>query len=264
MIELNASEFANVLPLLNGIQQQVLPWAICQGINPGRVFVDLRENPQNALIWSPVGYYFLAGHAEQTANLDDMGRTLRDVFMPATMESGENSFILITSGETWKAHLPILLPEREVVEIYRRPFLLDRDAFAALGSWRERIPAGFTMRAVDAALAEEAGVLASWASVEDFQAWGLGFALLDGEKPVSMCTTVFASREKVEMDVHTDEAYRRRGFAQLTSAALIEACLQGGRQPNWECFWENEASTALALQLGFAQLPDYPVYYWEA
>jgi len=61
MIELNPHEFKLVLPLLGGIKQKVLPNAICQCINPGRVFVDKSENPQTALLWSSVGYYILAG-----------------------------------------------------------------------------------------------------------------------------------------------------------------------------------------------------------
>lgn len=50
MLELDPTEFTNVQPLLTGIKQKVLPDAICQGINPGRVFVDRRENPQTALL----------------------------------------------------------------------------------------------------------------------------------------------------------------------------------------------------------------------
>jgi hypothetical protein len=32
---------------------------------------------------------------------------------------------------------------------------------------------------------------------------------------------------------------------------------------NWECFWDNGPSSALAGKLGFSPLQDYPVYYWE-
>lgn len=40
------------------------------------------------------------------------------------------------------------------------------------------------------------------------------------------------------------------------------ACLRG-QQPNWECFWENHASTALTGKLGFSAELDYPVYFWD-
>lgn len=112
-------------------------------------------------------------------------------------------------------------------------------------------------------MAEKVGVQASWASMDNFLSNGLGLALLDGDEIASACLSVFASRERLEIDVHTDEKYQRRGFARLTASAFIEACLKRGQQPNWECFWENDASTKLAGRLGFSAEPDYPVYFWE-
>ncbi len=263
MIELDTHEFASAIPLLTGIQQKVLPYAVCEGVNPGRVFVDQRENPQTALLWSPVGYYCLAGDPAHAGDFSEVSRTLTEIFVPASQATGETGFILLTSTPAWKEHIPVLLPGREVVEIYRRPFSFDTVRFAAQGNWRARIPSGFCLLPVDAVLAEDMGVLASWASLDDFLANGLGFALLDGDHLASACTSVFASHAQVEIDVHTDEKYQRRGFAVLTASALIEECLRRGMQPNWECFWENEPSTALASKLGFTAEPDYPVYFWE-
>lgn len=263
MIELNATEFASVQSLLTGIKQKVLPSAICEGINPGRIFVDQHENPQTALIWSPVGYYFLAGNPAQAKDLAEISRVLTEIFVPASQATGETGFILIPSQAGWKEHLPALLPGRGVIEIYRRPFAFDPAQFAAQGNWRERLPQGFRLQTVDAAFAEKVGVRASWASIDDFLANGLGFALLNGDEIASACISVFASRERLEIDVHTDEKYQRRGFAMLTTSAFIEECLRRGQQPNWECFWENEASTQLAGRLGFSAEPDYPVFFWE-
>ena len=263
MIELTLSEFASVLPLVEAIKQKVLPSAICQGINPGRVFVDRAGAPQVALLWTPVGYYFLAGEPAQAGGLTEISHTLTEIFIPASQASGENSFILIPSTAAWKEHLPTLLPGREAIEIYRRPFAFNPAAFAALGDWRVRIPAGLRLQPMDAALAERVGVLASWASVEHFLAHGVGFVLLDGDEIASACLSVFASRQRVEIDVHTAEAYRRQGLASITASALIQACLELGKQPNWECFWDNASSANLAGRLGFSALPDYPVYYWE-
>ncbi len=263
MIELTSPEFLRILPLLAGIEQKVLPYAICEGINPGRVFVDRPENPTAALIWTTVGYYFLCGKPQPGTDLAGIAAVLSEEFLPASQAAGETGFILIPSHDSWKAHLPALLPGREVIEIYRRPFAFDPARFAACGDWRAQIPPGFRLQALDASLAERAGVLASWATIEDFLANGLGFAILAGDEIASVCLSVFATRAMMELDVHTGEKFRRRGLAQAAASALIEACLQSGRQPNWECFWENEPSTSLALKLGFTPLPDYPVMYWE-
>lgn len=272
MFELDPTEFTSVQPRLAGIKQKVLPEAICQGINPGRIFVDRRKNPQTVLLWSPVGYYFLAGNPDQVKDLTEISRVLTNIFVPASQATGETGFILIPSDPDWEEHLPMLLPGREVkvppaqwsgIEIYRRPFSFDPSQFAAQNHWRERIPEGFRIEPLNAALAEQVGVLASWASVDDFLQNGLGFALLAGDEIASACHSVFASHTHLEIDVHTDKKYQRRGFAVLAASAFIEACLERGQQPNWECFWENDASTALAGKLGFRAEPDYPVYFWE-
>lgn len=263
MLELSAADFVRVLPLLTGIQQKVLPQAICEGFNPGRVFVDQQDDPKVALLWSPVGYYFLAGDPARARDLTEIQRVLTDIFVPASQATGETGFILISSHPGWKKYLPKLLPEREIIEIYRRPFVFDPVAFAAQVHWRERVPGGFHLQQVDAELAERIGVQASWASVDDFLANGLGFVLLNGDEIACACHSVFATRELLEIDVHTDEKYQRQGFAVLTASAFIEACLARGQRPNWECFWENEASTALAGKLAFSAESDYPVWFWE-
>ncbi len=263
MLELDPTEFSSVQPLLVGIKQKVMPNAICQGINPGRIFLDQHENPQTALIWSPVGYYFLAGNPAQAKDLTGTSRMLTEIFVPASQATGETGFILIPSDPAWKEYFAALLPGRDVIEIYRRPFAFDPAQFTAKKHWRERIPEGFRIQPLNAALAEQVGVLASWASVDDFLQNGLGFALLAGDEIASASYSIFASRTHLEIDVHTDEKYQRRGFAMLAASAFIEECLKRGQQPNWECFWENEPSTTLAARLGFSAEADYPVWFWE-
>ena len=263
MIELHPHEFAGLTPLLEGVKQKVLPHAICQGYCPGRVFVDRRENPQLVLVWSALGYYFIAGAPALSHDWVEASRVLTEIFVPASKAGGESSFILVPVGEGWKERLPQLLPGREVIEIYRRPFTFDLTAFQALPAWQDRIPPSCQLQIMDAALTEKLGAPPGWASPGAFLEHGLGVALLAGEQIASLCTSVFASQERMEIDIHTEETYQHRGFAKLTAAAFIEECLRRGKLPNWECFWENEASTALAEKLGFRAEADYPVFYWE-
>jgi len=263
MIELKPPAFTSALPLFSQIPQAVLPAAICEGINPGMIFVDRGEQPRIAFLWTPVGYYFLAGSAIHTAELDALSNVLCNVFIPASLERGETGFILVASPEFEKEQIMAWLGQREVIEIYRRPFTFQAGQFAAHQRMQAAIPTGLTLQRMDAALAEQCGVLASWASAEDFIAQGIGFALLAKDEVASACWSVFASRQRVEVDVQTDPNYRRQGLAVITASTLIEECLRQGRTPNWECFWDNQPSNNLASKLGFAPGPDYPVYYWE-
>lgn len=259
MIELETGQYGKILPLLKNIKQAVLPYGVCEGYNHGRVFVDDAQNPQTTAVWTPVGYYFLVLGRGQ--NLDDVSQVLTDTFVPESKAMGETGFILIAEFDDWREKTSALLKGREVIEIFRRPFVFNAEKFIA--NWREKIPAGFELKRVDESLAQQINLPPSWKSPADFAAHGIGFALMDGDKIASVCSSIFASSERVEIDIHTEEEYRRRGFASITASALIEETLQQGKQPNWECFWENEESTVLALKLGFEQLPDYPVYFWE-
>lgn len=259
MHELKPEQYKNALPLFENCKQAVLARAVCEGFNAGRVFADDGQNPRSACIWTPVGYYLLALRGD--ANLNEISALLTETFIPESKSMGETGFILIAEFDNWREKTSALLKEREVIEIFRRPFVFNAEKFNA--NWREKIPAGFELKRVNESLAEQVNLPPSWKSSAEFAANGIGFALMDGEKIASVCSSVFASSARIEIDIHTEEEYRRKGFAIITASALIEECLRQGKQPNWECFWENEESTALALKLGFEQLPDYPVYFWE-
>ncbi len=261
MIELEMPDFKIVVPLLKDIKQAVLPYAVCEGFNPGRVFVDDVNHPETIMIWTPVGYYFLVW--DQVQMCGELSKLLTETFIASSKAMGETGFILVAPLDDWQEKTSALLGSRGVIEIFRRPFSFNMNQFAARGNRHAQIPEGFQLKRVDESLAEKAGVLGCWASLDEFMTHGMGYVLMHGNKIASVCTSVFASSTHVEIDVRTEDEYRRRGFACITASALIEECLRQGRQPNWECFWENEESTALALKLGFEQLADYPVYFWE-
>ena len=204
MIKLKPEKYKTVLPLFENFKQTVLPQAVCEGFNPGHVFVDDEQNPQSACIWTPVGYYLLALRRGQ--NLEDVSKLLTEIFIPDSKSMGETGFILIAEFDDWKEKTSALLPRREVVEIFRRPFKFGVEKFNV--NWREKIPLGFELKRMDEAIAEQANLPPSWKSSADFISNGIGFALMDGEKIASVCWSVFASSAKIEIDVHTEEEYR--------------------------------------------------------
>ncbi len=263
MRELDKGSYVAVLPLLAEAWQTVVPHAVCEGHQPGRVFATGGARPAGAWIWLSCGYLFLAGEPQDPPPHAAASRLLTETLWPAWQASGESGLVLIPFSAAWEAALLAILQEQPYERIYRRPFVLNRSKFAAHGDWAACIPAGLAMRRVDETLAARLGGMPTWASTGDFLRKGIGYCLLAGEEIACSCTTVFASTTAVEIDVHTAEPYRRQGLASLAAAALIEDCLRGGRRPNWECFWDNEASCALAARLGFEVQDDYPVYYWE-
>ena len=159
--------------------------------------------------------------------------------------------------------LPTLLPGRHVIEIYRKPHNFDLYSFQLKGDWHTKIPPGFHFQTIDQLTTPKIGVLSSWSSIDEFLTNGIGLLLLKDEEIACTCISVFSSSEKVEMDVHTDEKFRRQGLADMICSAFIEKCIQLGKLPNWECFWDNQPSLNLAKKLGFIAQDEYPVFYWE-
>ncbi|MBN1934015.1 MAG: GNAT family N-acetyltransferase [Anaerolineae bacterium] len=264
MIELDAAQFNLAQPIFSRLDFCVPLQAILEGSAPGRVFVDRATAPTVAFVWTRWGYYYLCGNPHNATFVAALAQRLADELLPASITGGESEPILYPDGEGWKAYLETLFKGRQTFEIYRRVHAFDRAAFNRLPDWRARIPAGFDIKRIDRALLAQTGdqfdIEQTWNSVDDFGEKGIGFAVWSGDRLASVCMSAFVGADRAEIGVHTDEAYRRRGLAQLAAQAFIEACLQQGLTPNWECFWDNEPSVALAQKLGFVMQFDHPIY----
>lgn len=262
MFELHKNDFSVILPLLSHSKQEVLPFSIAQGINPGRIFVNQQTNPTIVLIWTTVGYYFLFGDPA-TANLSQISQTISEIFVPASQVLGETGFILIPSNEDWDPTITSILPGKDVIVIYRTPHTIDIQKFSQNLQQQTNLPPGYVLQNVDSFLAEKIGVLASWASIDDFLNNGIGFTIMKDGQLASYCYSVFSSEDAIEIDVHTNENFRKLGLATIVSSTVIDKCLSHAKKPNWECFWDNTPSLRLAEKLGYSTEKEYPVYYWE-
>ncbi|MHA1934199.1 MAG: GNAT family N-acetyltransferase [Candidatus Thorarchaeota archaeon] len=135
-------------------------------------------------------------------------------------------------------------------------------------SLKKPLPEGFSLQKVD---------LESIKSIEDemltmhidlffdtpenFVENGIGFCIKHGEKVVSMASTFtpFIDEFEIEIDTLDSPEYRRKGFATIAGAALIEYALENGLTPFWDA--QTEISVELAKKLGYSQPDSYNVYY---
>jgi len=268
MIEIEFSHCLAVEPLVASLDQAVLPRAVIEGTTAGWVFADAREDPGCALIGLPCGYFFGAGRAPEGAALTAARRVVNGILVPRSQAGGNFGFLFSFSGPDWIASLPQLLLGRSPFHIFRRTFDFGPVRFGEIERELPPPPEGFAVREIDGALlAEQPGlveeVLGTWPSVHGFLKNGCGAAVLRGGEVVSACLSPFATREKMEISANTTEGYQRRGLGRLAAAAFVRRCLERGKTPTWECFWDNAASTALAQSLGYTLKRDYPIFYWE-
>ena len=84
-----------------------------------------------------------------------------------------------------------------------------------------------------------------------FEEAGFGFALCDGDQPLSEAYAGFLGKGVAEIGLVTREEVRRKGFATMTCAYLIAHCLKLGYSIRWSCGTDNVASIKTAERLGF-------------
>ncbi|MBN2229237.1 MAG: GNAT family N-acetyltransferase [Candidatus Thorarchaeota archaeon] len=99
---------------------------------------------------------------------------------------------------------------------------------------------------------------------ENLIAKGIGFCILDGEKLVSVAYTPFPFIDEFEVQVYTENnpEYRRKGFATVVSAALIEYGLDNNLVPHWDA--ANQSSVKLAIKLGYNNPQPWEAFYYQS
>lgn len=93
---------------------------------------------------------------------------------------------------------------------------------------------------------------------EEYRKKGLGVVILKDGVPVSGASSYSSYRDGIEIQIDTEKAYRRKGLASVSGAALILECLKRGLYPSWDA--QNKESVILAEKLGYHYDHDYVAY----
>ena len=120
MFELSLSQIPAVLPLIATLDQAVLPRAVLEGTTPGWVFADDSQHPRSVLIGLPCGYFFGAGTAPRGQELEDARQLVTGALIPRSQAGGNFGFLFSFCGQDWIDSLPLLLPGRSPLHIFRR------------------------------------------------------------------------------------------------------------------------------------------------
>jgi GNAT superfamily N-acetyltransferase len=99
-----------------------------------------------------------------------------------------------------------------------------------------------------------------WNNASEFLMHGVGFSLMVEDQAVAIAFSSFVHDEMLELGMETKSEYRRRGFASIISAKLVEYCLEKGLEPVWACRQGNHGSYNLAIKLGFEPIACLPYY----
>jgi len=251
--ELHPDAFGRAAPLFDPAWfDRAFIDAVFEGGQVGRLFVDRPERPTAALLARSYEYY-VAGDSGPSR----LRRFIADAPAEAGVFAELYGYVPLTTG--WQAALLADTAALETIERRELKFHLPAVPAGAL----PKLPADIAIVPMDRALAERADadlgehIGTFWGGYERFLAGGFGFCAMDGAAIAGAAYAAGASRRFANISIVTVSSYRRRGLATLLAAAFIRRCLERALIPTWDADRDNEASAAIALQLGLREYPGF-------
>jgi RimJ/RimL family protein N-acetyltransferase len=267
--ELEPGAYRGARPLFRSLETfQPMCTAVLEGVYPGRVFADDPSHPQTALLCTYLAgggpaWCFLAGDALDEAT----NRALNEAISAGKVARQDTGAFLFTCDpEDWGGQLPVVFRPRPPVPMRRRHYLcreMDYD-------WRARLPEGFSVEAMDAALLIRPGLmipndvhqtLTRWQAIASPRLRDYGFVVIHGDEVVAWATVDFVAGGRGDIGFFTLEPYRRRGLATAVAAAALEHGLARDLSAvSWTCGESNLGSIRTAETLGCERERDYTIY----
>ncbi|WP_027632091.1 GNAT family N-acetyltransferase [Clostridium hydrogeniformans] len=263
MEELKKSEFTSVLQLLH--EEKVhssFAYAVLEGKQPGKVYVDTKEKPSCCLITCKSGKYLVAG---------DTGNLKFNNFISDYLYNKKNHktyFDLYSSSKEWVKKIDEILGDN-AAKLSRQVFQWDSSNLSSISTWSQSIPEGFELKKMETILFDkyvkevDSSYKESWENSYNFISKGFGFCILKDNEFVSVCNTYYVREGFAEIDIVTNNKFRKQGFALITCSKFIEYCLENNIKPIWDCDNGNESSKALAIKLGFNSVETYEMHWWH-
>ncbi len=226
-----------------------LIYTITEGIK-GKVYA---AGEPITCVYLHFGYFsFLAGDAK-SREAKALVSAIRE------LTKGEEKAV-VSYEEGWETLLQEVYPdaqlrERSLMEIPPQGLnmkkinaLLETYENGAYGNYRLK---PIDRRVYDVLRVEEwaDGMVTNFDSYEEFEKYGFGYVMCDGEMPVSGCSVYSYYSTGVEIQVDTKEEYRGKGLAKAASAAMMRECLRRNLRPSWDA--ANPTSRTIAGHMGF-------------
>lgn len=270
MIELQQDEYEIARELFKEVAYNLNCMAVIVGKNPGRIWVDSKEKATSGLLVDNVWAYFLVGNPNKKKFNKAIGKILKNELFPkAEKKEGINQgeWIMYFENKEWLDKIENEFAIKDPMVLKRYYYVFEK---LLIPDWRKQIPKGFEMRKIDASFLKDEKLenteemkrwmKTNYGTVENFLEKGLGFGLVEGYKTLaSWSLSDWSVENKIEIGIVTARKYRRRGFAALCTAAMVELCQEKGLQIGWHCGQENEGSWRTAEKVGFVRKKSYIV-----
>ena len=220
-------------------------YATLEGQYDGELYVDSEEHPTFAVLFTQFAFHFVAGDSnaqKAEALLDDL------IFKRYLKETSQKEACLFCPDEKWNYVLDHVFEKRSGIKDYRKTFHLNREKFENVRAKRKPL--------------EDVEAVICYEQNEGAKKPYPVCRIYHDDESVSFCSGFMLGRGQAEIDVRTEEAFQRKGYAKEAAIALVEELLNHEIEPSW-CTWPYRTeSQQLALSIGFEPLEDVSVHIW--
>ncbi|HEC38222.1 hypothetical protein LCGC14_0546360 [marine sediment metagenome] len=273
MIELKHEEFSMIYPLLKGLlKYNYILRSVIDGSVAGRVFVDDAENPKTVLLWDKTdcaGIYIEGEYSPEIAKA--MNNLIREKIIPEanTIEDTKDIASCYSPIDVWEDKMVReVFAGLFVMKSYRKFLIFDKGKNKIL-NWEKLVPDNFKMVrfSEDVEMLKNQDIKNADQLVHriSYSKPGFGCCLIDKKvnEIASVCFSDWSSDVYLEVGIKTEEKYRKRGFAAVTTAAMIEFALERGIEHiGWHLWDGNIGSEYTAIKAGFRMERRHVVYHF--
>lgn len=232
--------------------QETLIWSCLDG-SMGAVYVEEKEHPEAAMALLGDFSFYAGKPSEELVK-----------FKPLDCE---NSFlIMVPQNEEWAKLIAECYGERATKRtryaIAKEGDIFDRQK---LQKAVDSLNSEYTLKLLDEEVfyySRRHDWCYDWCSqyrdYPMYKKFGLGVVICKDGIPVSGASSYSNYQGGIEVEIDTNEEYRRKGLAYCCAAKLILECLERGIYPSWDA--HNPWSVALAEKLGYHFDHEYIVF----
>jgi len=269
LIELIKEEFYKTTPLFTYLRNfHLMIDSVIDGNTPGRVFVDNYTEPTTAFLWNS-NYdsgWFLEGNNFSDEFCIDLNEVLKEKIIPEGISLEKSvDCNLCYYPDRWEDKIPKIFKDFLIRSDRRKQFTFKK---LQKTNYNKFIPFNYQLIQIDKEFVAKAElyrngkrIIRDWTVFSPKEEF-IGFCMLDGNKIISLCTSDYVSRDRIEFGIFTDEKYRKRGLATIVGSAAVDYVQKNGyKWIGWHCWTINEASAKTAERIGFELSLDHPVYH---
>jgi GNAT superfamily N-acetyltransferase len=214
----------------------------------GQAWSDGSSAPEAALV-RLLDFSHPAGDADSPAA----------VALAAAISPGDT---VVAQSPDWERPLRSVFGERvsRRTRTAMHPGNFDRSRLLA---FMAQLSSGFRLVRIDASnidrfAALDGALVDAFPSRAEFLAHGVGFGVEHDNRFVAGASSLALASDHLEIEIDTHLDFRRRGFATVVGAAIVDYCVERGITPGWDA--HNPPSAALAMKLGFVDPSPYDAW----